>query len=159
MSCTWVDQGWGNRKGRLAVALLRCAIEGIGRGRNNSSDGGGVAESSHGGGTPAARDHDVAERHHVLSSMAVVAGSEVDLFGIAEHEARTVTLHLDESHEGFRSRILDQQRPGDGVVVLYAVGGGGGHSLTIKDFRFVAAHSKEANRSLASLSRTIMPPQ
>ena len=31
----------------------------------------------------------------VLSTMSVVVGSEVDLFGTAEHEAKAVTVHLD----------------------------------------------------------------
>jgi hypothetical protein len=80
--------------------------------------------------------------------MSVVVGSEVDLFGTAEHEAKAVTVHLDASDAGFRSRILERQRPGDGIVVLYTEGGSGGHSLTIADFSIVAAHSAEANRSL-----------
>ena len=152
VSCSWKDdQGRGNRKGRMAIALLRCISQ------DRQSIGDYIASiSAKKARNPASA---AADRQSVLSSMAIVKGSEVDLFGITEHECRSVSKHLDASHEEFRCKILERQRPGDGLVLMY--GGTGtpfpwGHSLTTSNnLTFVVFHTEEANREFRAAAGLI----
>jgi hypothetical protein len=57
---------------------------------------------------------------------------------------RNEAVYLDAADETFNTGILRRQRPGDQLVVLYSVGGGGGHSLHISDLSIAVAHSTEA---------------
>ena len=56
----------------------------------------------------------------------------LSLWGIAPHVWKNEERVMDASDEDFKRCILDQQRPGDKVQVLYRVGGGGGHSIHIR---------------------------
>ena len=53
-------------------------------------------------------------------------------------------MYLDAADEAFNTGVLQRQRPGDQLVVLYSVGGGGGHSLHISDLSIAVEHSAEA---------------
>ena len=57
---------------------------------------------------------------------------------------------LDTNDELFNAHILQKQQPGDRLIVLYSVGGGGGHSLHISDFSIAVAHSTGAWASIYS---------
>ena len=57
-------------------------------------------------------------------------------------------VHLDTNDELFNANILQKQHPGDRLIVLYSVGGGGGHSLHISEFSIAVAHSMEAWASI-----------
>ena len=112
----WVDQGWGNRKGELFVRLMR--------GPDSSRKPGGGYMSRVRRRKPksdAGKDSEV-----VVEKMA--------LFGVAQHAETSGRVELKED-EG----VVSQARPGDWYRFMRNAGGGGGHRLTVRGFRAVAA--------------------
>ena len=55
-----------------------------------------------------------------------------DHFEVAPHETSEFSGTLTEEDE-----VVSLARPGDYYMVMKNVGGGGGHSLTVKDFKMV----------------------
>ena len=63
---------------------------------------------------------------------AVEVAMKHQLLGIAEHEMKSATSMLTEDP------ILQKSVPGDFYRFMRNVGGGGGHSLTVRNFKVVA---------------------
>ncbi|CAM9307562.1 unnamed protein product, partial [Heterosigma akashiwo] len=91
-SCTWKDQGWGNRKGQM---LLRLCDE-LGQVKR-----------------------------------------EFDMFGIAPHNESPAMFELTSPED------LAVVQPGDTVDVYYRVGGGGGHRLSVRNFKLAISTMSE----------------
>jgi len=91
-SLTWMDQGWGNRKGEIFVKLIRKVN------RN---------------------EEEIAEKRH--------------LFGIAEHKETAAEVVVSDGP------IVDLAQSGDYYKFMRNAGGGGGHTLTVQNFRVVVA--------------------
>lgn len=100
MSVTWVDQGWGNRKGELFVKLVRP--------KRRSRRGG-----------------------------ETVLAEKRGLFGIAKHKEETASAEVVED------AVVSMAQPGDFYRFMRNAGGGGGHTLTVKNFRVVATLNTE----------------
>ena len=86
-SVRWKDQGWGNRKGRLMVKLIRL----------DSGENRVVAENN-------------------------------NMFGLALHEWKAATCKIVDHP------VVKLSEPGDFYSFERNAGGGGGHSLTVKNF-------------------------
>ncbi|XP_028408790.1 uncharacterized protein LOC114531355 [Dendronephthya gigantea] len=86
-SVQWKDQGWGNRKGRLMVKLMR----------RDSGQNKVIAENN-------------------------------NMFGIAEHKMKSDTCKIVDHP------VIKLSEPGDFYSFERNAGGGGGHTLTVKEF-------------------------
>ena len=96
MSLSWVDQGWGNRKGEIFLKLMR-------------------------------------PKQGAASNKREVIAEKRGIFGVAKHEREEVTTELTDSEP-----VVALAQPGDFYRFMRNAGGGGGHKLTVKDFRVVA---------------------
>ena len=156
VSCLWKDQGWGNHKGRISLALLRGSV---------SAGEEGLADEE--ADSDAAAGHLMARwigrlamgrmGHRDLGGIYTVEGSSFDLFGVAEHTERAVSALLDGSNAEFRSAILERQRPGDALMAFCIVGGGGGHALHVSEFRIQVAHTEAAAGALRAAHQQQQP--
>ena len=66
------------------------------------------------------------------TSFDMVSEMRADHFGVAPHETSEFSGTLTEQDE-----IVSLAQPGDYYQVMKNVGGGGGHSLTVRDFKMV----------------------
>ena len=100
MSLTWVDQGWGNRKGEIFVKLIRPTRRRLRR-----------------------------------SNAEEVLAEKRQLFGIAKHEEEDAKAELVDHP------VVSTAQRGDFYRFMRNAGGGGGHTLRVKNFRVVATLS------------------
>jgi len=133
VSILWADQGWGNRKGQIIAKLCR-----VGKGQRKV-----VAECSVFG---TAQHHVEAVQSVLTATAAVLTKAVVSPIHLAGPTLSRGALILDigtvrtvEIQNG--REIVQNAREGDVLEFWRFVGGGGGHSLTLKDFKVVLKHS------------------
>ena len=128
----WKDQGWGYRKGELFIRLMRPVPEPEGIPRKEKK---GAEEGERERGSRVSRAFkkmkDMLRFGERWPQGQTVA--ERSLFGLAEHHTTSPSVEMDE-----REAVVDRARPGDWYRFMRRVGGGGGHTLSVRGFRAVA---------------------
>jgi len=83
------------------------------------------------------KDQDFGNQKGVMHVCLVRGGAELvheDLFGICRADGREGWKKV-ERHLGETAAIVGQAQPGDIIYIKYRVGGGGGHSFHVRNFR------------------------